>query len=48
MEGQKDVHKFRFKVGVPQNLLHKKIEDFKFEILDFDFSGKKLELSISK
>jgi len=48
MEGQKDVHKFRFKVEVPQNLLHKKIEDFKFEVLIFDFSGKKVELRIRK
>ena len=48
MEGQKDAHKFRFKLEVPQNLLRKKIKDFEIEILDFDLGGKKLKLGISK
>ena len=46
MEGQKEVHKFKFKVEVPQNLLHKKIENFKFEVILFDLGGKKIELII--
>lgn len=48
MKGQKEVHKFRFKVEVPQNLLYKKIEDFTFELILLDFSRKKLELRIKK
>ena len=48
MEGQKEVYKFKFKMEVPQNLLHKKIENYKFEVTLLDFSRKKIELKIKK
>lgn len=48
MEGQEEVHNFKFKMEVPQNLLYKEIEDFKFEVILLDFAAKKLELRIKK
>lgn len=48
MVGQEEVHKFRFTLEVPQIFLHKKIDDFKFEVTHLDFNEKKLELKLKK
>ncbi len=47
-EGGENQYKFKFKMKVPQDLLHRNIKDFKYEVISFDFNSKYFKLAIQK
>ncbi len=47
-EGQKNQTKCRFLAKIPQKLLHRKIRDFKYDIVCLEIEKKYLELNIEK